>query len=269
GCGRYLPQAGGSDGPPAPITIDEQADRAAGRNRALDPVEDAEPGLEPVGRASRLAGPVDEPPGTQSGPQPRCDQPEKSVAEPAPATSIRTRPLSPPTPARVGGLRGGSECSSLHARKYPRFAVFAFEQFVRFLVADHLFPVAVPRQRAAQLLRNVAEDADRRRDVSLFDVGDRLAARADGGEVVLHVRAVGRDDVGIDFVLRFDDLDALGRFLGERRGELPEVEVNLQRALVAVEANAPRVFLVLVAAPGAVFPDEFEVAVVIGDGLSV
>src|SRR5262249_19540352 len=57
----------------------------------------------------------------------------------------------------------------------PRGAVRPLEQPVRLVVADDLVLLGVPGERPAELLADVRQDAARRRDVPLLDVGHRLA----------------------------------------------------------------------------------------------
>src|SRR5262249_30048442 len=66
---------------------------------------------------------------------------------------------------------------ALRLRVRPRRAVRAAEELVRLVVADDLLLRCVPGQTATELHRLVRQDATRRRDVALLDVGDRLATR--------------------------------------------------------------------------------------------
>lgn len=74
-------------------------------------------------------------------------------------------------------------------RMHPRLAVLAPEQLVGRIIAGHALCLGIPGQRPAQAHGDVGEDATGRRDVALFDVGHRFAARRNRGEKILHVVA--------------------------------------------------------------------------------
>src|SRR5262249_18332390 len=84
----------------------------------------------------------------------------------------------------------------------PRPAVGAAQQLVGLLVADDALPLGVPRQGAAQLHRQVGQDAAGRRDVALLDVGHRPDARSDGLDEVALVLPVGLGGVQLVVLLR-------------------------------------------------------------------
>ena len=79
---------------------------------------------------------------------------------------------------------------------HPRLAIGPCEQLVGFGIADDFVLAGVPGERAAELHREVGEDARGGADVALLDVGDGLAARCNRGEEVALVGAVGGEDVG-------------------------------------------------------------------------
>ena len=58
----------------------------------------------------------------------------------------------------------------------PGTPVFAAQQLVRFIVADHFLCLRIPGQCAPQFHRDVREDAARGGDVALLDVRHGLAA---------------------------------------------------------------------------------------------
>ena len=89
---------------------------------------------------------------------------------------LREKNLTPRPPSRVGMGGGGLGCCLLLD---PRPPIRPPQKLVRFVVADHLLPVGIPRQRPAELHRQVRENATGSRYVRLLDVGDRLAASVD------------------------------------------------------------------------------------------
>ena len=80
----------------------------------------------------------------------------------------------------------------LDLRVDPGLAVRPAQQAVGLFVAHDHALLGVPLERPAQLHRDVGQDAARRRDVALFDVGDRPPARGHVRQQVLHVAADGR-----------------------------------------------------------------------------
>src|SRR2546421_10948977 len=83
--------------------------------------------------------------------------------------------------------------------------------------------------------------------------------------------AVGRGDVLLQVLLRLvlgvligleDGLAALGRRALAERRKVIAVDARLERAPVAIERRPPRVLRVGRLAPGAVLPDDLQVAVV-------
>ena len=147
-------------------------------------------------------------------------------------------------------------------RVHPRLAVRPAQQLVRLVVADHLLLGRVPGQRPAELHRQVRQDAARRRDVPLLDVGDRLAARLDRPcRKFRHVAADRRRDVPLQVLLGLVlrvlvvlDAAALPLSVGflPPAGRIVLVDARLERALVAVDDRRPGVLRVGRVAPGAV-----------------
>jgi phenylalanyl-tRNA synthetase beta chain len=100
--------------------------------------------------------------------------------------------------------------------------------------------LGVPRERPAELEGVVGQDAAGGRDVALLDVGDRLAARGDGPEEVLHVHADRRGDVLLQVLLRpvlgvlvelIDDV-LVDRIPIAHGDEVVALDAHLQGALV-------------------------------------
>src|SRR5581483_11829098 len=118
----------------------------------------------------------------------------------------------------------------------PRLAIRPAEELVRLVVVDHLVLRRVPGQRPAELHREVRQDAARRRDVSLLDVGDRLATGLPGLEEVLPVPPQGAGDVLLQVLLGLvlgvlvvlvERGAAQRRLLRPRREELVLVDAHL------------------------------------------
>jgi hypothetical protein len=145
----------------------------------------------------------------------------------------------------------------------PRDSVGAAEAAVGFFVVGDALLGAVPLQRAAQFHRQVRQNAARRRDVPLLDVGDRTAAGLAGFEQIQHMDADGRGDVLFEILLRLIlgillqlVLDVAVDRRPTRRLEVVAVDAALERPLVAVERRAPRVLRVGCRTPRAVCPDD-------------
>ena len=83
----------------------------------------------------------------------------------------------------------------------PGGSIGTAEEAICFVVALDVSGGGVPLERSSELHRHVRENAARGRDVSLFDIGDGLAARVDRGQKILHVIADGRRDVLLDLRL--------------------------------------------------------------------
>jgi hypothetical protein len=64
---------------------------------------------------------------------------------------------------------------------HPRTSVWAPQKAVGLLIAVDALGFHVPSESAAELHREIGQDAACGRDVALFDVGDGLAAFVDGG----------------------------------------------------------------------------------------
>ena len=128
-------------------------------------------------------------------------------------------------------------------------------------------------QRAAELHRQVRQDAGRRRDVALLDVRDRLLARRDArraGPSCGRGSPARRASRGPSRSCPRDTARARTSRPRESAAALPvrdEVvahHAGLERALVAVERRAPRILRIGRIAPGAMRPDHLQVAEVEG-----
>src|SRR5437879_13255982 len=75
------------------------------------------------------------------------------------------------------------------------------QKLIRLLVSHDLLLFPIPGQRPAQFLRNVAELAQSRRKMALFNVGHWLRARGHTVKEVAHVGAAGGFAV-VGFVAR-------------------------------------------------------------------
>src|SRR5688500_14786879 len=84
---------------------------------------------------------------------------------------------------------------------HPRFSILACEQLVGFCITHDFVLGGVPGERAAELHREVGEDAAGGADVALLDVGAGPAAAGDGGEEVPLVGAVGGGGVQLHVFL--------------------------------------------------------------------
>src|SRR6478672_10395857 len=127
-------------------------------------------------------------------------------------------------------------------RVHPRRPVRPLQPLVRLLVADDLVLRRVPRQRPAELLAEVRQDAARRRDVALLDVGHRLAAGLAGLQEIDPVPPQGGRDVPLQvllglvlrvLVLLEERRPTQRRRLRPQREELVLVHARLERALLA------------------------------------
>src|SRR4051812_12528444 len=78
----------------------------------------------------------------------------------------------------------------------PRLAIFAPQQAIGGLVAEEAFLFRIPRYRAPELLRDVAEQAQRGGDVAFLNVGNRTLTSADAFEEIAPVRPTRRRDDG-------------------------------------------------------------------------
>ena len=110
---------------------------------------------------------------------------------PMPMNPTRTRSLAPSTrrldAAVASGCRGQSlekraacrhDKTSFRRRRSgccPRARDTGAQQRVRFVVADNLAARVIPGERPSELLRQIRQDAGRRRHVALLDVRHRLA----------------------------------------------------------------------------------------------
>src|SRR6266849_6816757 len=83
----------------------------------------------------------------------------------------------------------------------PRLAIGSTQQPVGLLVAYDALIVRIPRQCPAEPERQVRQNTARRRDVALFDVRHRLAARSDSPQEILLVPAIGRGNVLLQVLL--------------------------------------------------------------------
>src|SRR5690349_17682971 len=83
----------------------------------------------------------------------------------------------------------------------PWGPIWPLQQPVRLVVAGHAPGFGVPGQGPADLQGEVRQDATGRRDVTLLDVGHRLAARGGRLEEVEHVAADRRGDVFFQILL--------------------------------------------------------------------
>src|SRR5262245_58951541 len=105
--------------------------------------------------------------------------------------------------------------------------------------------------------------------MSLLDVGDRLAPRSDGPQEVALMSAVRRSDVEFDVLLRpvlrklvilEQRLPGLLRRRLAVGNEVIVVDADLQGPLIPVERRTPRILRIGWIAPGAVRPDDQQVA---------
>src|SRR5687768_5065880 len=90
---------------------------------------------------------------------------------------------------------------SRFGRMLPRCPIRPLEQLVRCVVVHDLVRRGIPRERTAELHRQIGQDAGSRRDVPLLDIAHWLAAVLDAGEKILHVAADGRRDVLFEVLL--------------------------------------------------------------------
>ena len=72
---------------------------------------------------------------------------------------------------------------------HPRGSVFAAEESSGFFVADDRVSFRVPVQGTSQLQRDVGKDAAGRRNVALFNVGNRLLTTLNALQKIQHVTA--------------------------------------------------------------------------------
>src|SRR5688572_6680525 len=160
---------------------------------------------------------------------------------------------------------------------YPRRAIGTTQQFGGVRVVEDLLFGRVPGDGAAELGGEVGHDAGGAGDVALLDVGDRFAALLDLREEIFHVHANRRRDMFLEvlfgFVLRkffefVSDILVHGR-AAAARNEIVTHDAGFERAFVAIDRGAPRIFRVGRVAPGAVGPDDFDVPEIEGGGLSV
>src|SRR5581483_4542024 len=159
----------------------------------------------------------------------------------------------------------------------PGAAVRAGEEPVGFVVVDDAAGGGIPAESAAQLEGEIGEDTTGGGDVALLDVGDGAGTVADAGEEVAHVSAHRGGGKGLDvlfgavlgiFVV-FDDrvlVHAAAAIGGE---EIVGIDAGFKDAFVAVEGGGPGVFGIGRVAPGAMVPDNLEVAIVENGGLGV
>src|ERR1035437_2667077 len=132
----------------------------------------------------------------------------------------------------------------------PRLAVGPPQQAVGFVVSRDPPRGGIPRQRPPHLQRQIAQDAARRGDVPLLDIRYRFAARRDCTEEILHVRPDRRSALLLQLRLRvvlrvlvqLVSHVLLDRLSLPPRGKVVAKDARLERALVAVERRAPRVF---------------------------
>src|SRR5271157_43374 len=95
-----------------------------------------------------------------------------------------------------------SPSSSSDLRMHPRCAVRPAQEPIRFVVAKHAAFFRVPGKPAAELHGEIGEDATRRGNVALLDVGHGPAAGGDRREKILHVPPHCGRDVDFDVLLR-------------------------------------------------------------------
>src|SRR5829696_5191592 len=84
----------------------------------------------------------------------------------------------------------------------PGSTVDAPQQAVRLGIPDDNAIGVIPLERSAKSHRQVRKDARGRGHVALLDIGNRLLARLDAGQEILHVRADRRRNVGLEILLR-------------------------------------------------------------------
>src|SRR5258706_3892995 len=166
-----------------------------------------------------------------------------------------------------GGSTNRPEISLIADRVDPGSAIRAGEVVVGVVVADDLTFDGIPGEAAPELHREVCQDARGSGDVALFDVGDGLAARSDGGKKILHVAADGGGyvcfEVFLGLILRIL-FELVGDIFVDELSvvwlEVVAHDAGLESAFVPIEGGAPLIFWIGWIAPGAMLPDNLKIA---------
>ncbi len=106
-----------------------------------------------------------------------------------------------------------------------------------------------------------------------FDIGDRSLATGDAFQEVLHVRPSRRRAGEVDLLLghilgellALEDGVFVDRLAAAFRSEVVAIDARLERSLVAVKDQRPRILRVRRLAPGAMLPGDIK-AVVLEQG---